>query len=269
MRQAPAAGDLWSMNATRPTALVGVPACRKHLEPHWFHGVGEKYLDAVLDASACVPVVMPAIGERFDVASLLAHLDGVLFTGSISNVEPKHYGADASAPDTLHDPHRDETTLPLLRAAIDGGVPVLAICRGFQEMNVALGGSLHQAVHDVDGLDDHREDSSQPLDVQYGPSHPVTLAPNGLLARLTGERRIVVNSLHGQGVERLAPGLRTEAVADDGLVEAFTVVRATAFALAVQWHPEWQPQTNAVSSAIFAAFGDACRQRCAARGRVA
>ncbi len=257
------------MSAKRPTALVGVPACRKHLEPHWFHAVGEKYLDAVLDAAGCVPVVVPAIGRRFDVASLLAHLDGILFTGSLSNVEPTHYGGAASAPDTLHDAHRDETTLPLLRAAVESSLPVLAICRGFQEMNVALGGTLHQAVHAVDGLDDHREDPAQALDTQYGPSHAVTLTPGGLLARLTGERRIVVNSLHGQGVERLAPGLRTEAVADDGLVEAFTVQRAKAFALGVQWHPEWQPLDNAVSSAIFATFGDACRQRCVARGRVA
>jgi putative glutamine amidotransferase len=184
-------------------------------------------------------------------------------TGSASNVEPHHYGGPASEPGTLHDPNRDATTLPLIPQAIAAGLPVLAICRGFQEMNVAYGGTLHQRLHEVDGYIDHREDESAPLDVQYGAAHEVLLEPGGRLREIAGRDRLMVNSLHWQGIRDLGGGLEVEARAPDGVIEAFRAAGAADFGLGLQWHPEWQFESNPFSSALFAAFGDACRRRAA------
>jgi putative glutamine amidotransferase len=233
------------------------------LGAHPFHAVGEKYITAVLRASSGLPLLVPSLGDELGLPALLDELDGVLFTGSPSNVEPQHYGGDASRPGTLHDPERDATTLALIPRAIAAGVPVLGLCRGFQEMNVAFGGTLWQQVHEVPGLAVHHEDPTASLDVQYGPAHAVTLAGGGLLAGIAASERIMVNSLHHQGVRTLGAGLIEEARADDGLIEAFRVRDARRFALAVQWHPEWKPQENAFSTALFKAFGDAARERAA------
>lgn len=241
--------------------LIGVSACFKQLDMHPSHSVGDKYLRAVAEAAAGLPLVIPALGDLIDRPALIARLDGLLLTGSPSNVEPHHYQGAASQPGTDHDPSRDRTTLPLIRAAVAAGVPVLGICRGFQEINVAFGGSLHQRVHEVAGLMDHREQLEADLDVQYGPAHPIRIQPGGVLAGLGLGPRIQVNSLHGQGIERLAPGLRIEALADDGLIEAFSIPNAPGFALGVQWHPEWKVMENPDYRAIFAAFGAACRAR--------
>lgn len=242
------------------TPVIGIPADRRQLDPHPFHMVGEKYVTAIRDGAAAVPFLIPALGDTIDRDTVLQHVDGILLTGSPSNVEPHHYGGDASRPDTLHDSHRDETTLPLISRALEKGVPVLAVCRGFQELNVALGGTLHQHVHEVEGYHDHRENTGDPLDVQYGPSHAVHLVQGGLLRELAGTDTAMVNSLHSQGVARLADGVTVEAVADDGLVEGFRVDGARGFALAVQWHPEWKLREDEFSLAIFRAFGDACRE---------
>lgn len=247
--------------------LIGVSACSKQLGPHAFHIAGDKYLRAVAEAAGGLPLIIPALGELIDPPSLLSQLDGVLFTGSPSNVEPQHYQGAASLPDSEHDPLRDRTTLPLIRAALAAGIPLLGICRGFQEINVALGGSLYQQVHRVAGLMDHREPEDAELAVQYGPRHSLKILPDGLLAGIGLPARIEVNSLHGQGVERLAPGLRIEALADDGLIEAFSTRAAGGFVLGVQWHPEWQVLDNPHYLAIFRAFGAACRQHAERRGR--
>jgi len=240
--------------------IIGVSADRRVLEPHSCHIVGEKYVAAIRDGANGVPFLIPAFGDNVDLDTVLAHLDGLLLTGSPSNVEPHHYEGEVSKPGTMHDPHRDSTTLPLAEKALAVGVPLFAICRGFQELNVVLGGSLHQLVHKVPGYHDHKENPDDPLDVQYGPSHPITLLEGGLLRELAGSGTVEVNSLHSQGVARLANGVTVEAVADDGLIEGFRVDGAKAFALAVQWHPEWQVTENSFSLAIFEAFGDACRQ---------
>lgn len=242
------------------TPIIGVPADRRELAPHVYHVVGEKYLTAVTDAVGGLPLLIPALTGRLELDVVLDAVDGVLLTGSYSNIEPARYGGAPSAPGTLHDPARDALTLPLIERVLARGIPLFAICRGFQEMNVALGGTLHQRVHEVPGMMDHREDSTQPLDVQYGPAHEVALTPGGRMHRLLGTQSISVNSVHWQGVERLAPGLLVEAVAPDGLVEAFTVEGARAFTLAVQWHPEYRATENPVSMRLFAAFGEACRE---------
>ena len=248
-----------------PKPLIGVPADRRVIDPHPFQMVGEKYLQALIRAADALPLMTPVLPDDVNIDELLAEFDGLFLTGSYSNVEPHHYDGEPSEEGTLHDPHRDAVTLPLARRALEIGVPVLPVCRGFQELNVALGGSLHQKVHEVAGYHNHLENKEDPLDVQYGPSHPVTLVEGGLLNRLFGEDSVMVNSLHAQGVARLADGVTVEAVADDGLIEAFRVDGAEAFALAVQWHPEWQVMDNPFSIAIFQAFGDACRQRAAER----
>jgi putative glutamine amidotransferase len=228
---------------------------------HPFHMVGEKYARAVLDAAEGAPLLIPSLADELRLDELLERLDGLLFTGSPSNVEPHRYQGPPSAPGTLHDPARDATTLPLIRKAVQAGVPVFGICRGFQEMNVAFGGTLHQRVHEVPGRLDHRDDESQPLEVQYAPAHEVTLEPGGVLRGLTDAERIRVNSLHSQGIDRLGDELAVEARAPDGLIEAFRVTDARRFALAVQWHPEWQVMSNPFSRALFAAFGAASRER--------
>jgi putative glutamine amidotransferase len=255
--------------------LVGVTACfKENGRGGWHHTVGDKYVRAAVQAVGALPVLIPAIGPELgeDVEAMtetldrfLDSLDGVLLTGSPSNVEPHHYGGEQSREGTAHDPARDATTLPLIRHCLDRGVPLFAICRGLQEVNVALGGTLHQLVHEVEGRRDHRSPKSPDTDVNYAPAHDIEIVDGGVLHRLLGERRVQVNSLHAQGVDRLAPRARLEAVAEDGQVEAFSVPDAPAFALALQWHPEHRALENPVSMKLFDAFAAACRSRAAAR----
>jgi putative glutamine amidotransferase len=246
--------------------VIGIPADRRLLGSHWFHCVGEKYINAVVQAAEAVPVLVPALGERY-LRDWLASFDGILFTGSPSNVEPHRYRGPKSSPGTLHDPERDATTLPMISGAIEAGVPVFGICRGFQEINVALGGTLTQKLQDLPGNLDHREDANLPLEEQYGPSHEIELIEGGMLHKIAGSRKMKVNSLHSQGVDRLAPSLVTEAKAEDGVIEAFRIDGAKTFALAVQWHPEWKVMENPFSRALFAAFGQAGREHASRRSR--
>ena len=232
---------------------------------HYFHCVGEKYIRAIADGAHATPVLIPSLGEALDVRELLADFDGILLTGSPSNVEPHHYRGPASEPGTLHDPERDATTLPLIPHIVAAGLPLLAICRGFQEMNVAFGGTLCQKLHEVEGHLNHKEDLQAPLDDQYGPAHEVVLTPGGQLRQLARSERLTVNSLHSQGVQTLGRDLEVEARAPDGVIEAFRVRNAASFALAVQWHPEWKFQDNVFSRALFNSFGNAARARAALR----
>ncbi len=241
--------------------VVGFPCDRRLLGQHPFHVVGEKYIVAVRDGAGALPLLIPVLEPPIAPEEILGAVDGLLFTGSPSNVAPKQYGGAAPRPGVLQDEHRDATALPLLRAAIEAGKPVLCICRGFQELNVAFGGTLHQHVEEVMGRRDHREPKDAPLDVQYGPAHEVAVAEGGLLARMIGERSFAVNSLHSQGIDRLAGALRAEAVAPDGQIEAVSLPGAKGFLFAVQWHPEWAFWENPVSLAFFTAFGDALRER--------
>jgi len=249
----------------RSIPLVGLPSDRKQIGPHPFQAAGEKYLRAVVDGAGCLPLVLPSLSPPLDLREILQHLDGLLLTGAYSNIEPHHYSDEPSYPGNHHDPARDATTLGIVPLAIEMGVPVLALCRGFQEVNVALGGTLHQKVHEVPGHDDHRENTDDPLGVQYAPSHPIDLAEGGLLAGIAGAPEAMVNSLHGQGLRTLGRGLVVEATARDGLVEAVRLDDPGPFLLAVQWHPEWRVTENPFYLGIFQAFAAACRERASQR----
>ena len=240
-------------------ALVGISCCSKPFgafaTPN--HAASDTYVRAISEAVGAVPVLLPADGSACDIELILSRIDGLLLTGSRSNVQPCLYGGPPHAPDIPEDPARDAVTLPLLRAAIARGVPVLAICRGLQEMNVALGGTLHQRLQDVPGLLDHSTPMQANPRVRTGKAHRVDIVAGGWLQRTVAARSIAVNSLHNQGIDRLASGLVVEARAPDGVVEAIRVADATGFAVGVQWHPEFDWRTDAASRAIFAAFGRA------------
>jgi putative glutamine amidotransferase len=227
--------------------------------PHPFDAVGEKYIVAARDGAESLPLLIPVLPDPIPPDEILDSIDGLLFTGSPSNVSPKRYGGSAPREGVLQDETRDATTLPLLEAAIVRGVPTLCICRGFQELNVAMGGTLYQHIQEQPGRLDHREKKDDPLEKQYAPAHDVTVT-GGLLATIVAERTFRVNSLHSQGIDRLAAKLHADAVAPDGIVEAVSMPSAKGFLLGVQWHPEWRWWENPVSRQIFAAFGRALRE---------
>jgi len=246
--------------------VIGLPACIKSIDGMSFHGVQDKYLRAALEAAGGFPLIFPALGPGTEPVRLISMLDGLMLTGSPSNVHPARYGSEAHPAAEPYDEERDITTLPLITAALEAGLPLLAICRGFQELNVALGGTLHAEVHAVSGRMDHRRPKHPELDVQYGPKHAIRLTPGGVFEALLGKSEIMVNSLHNQGLDRVAERLDIEAVADDGTVEAVRVRDAPGFALGVQWHPEYKALQNPDSVRLFAAFGAAARAWAAARG---
>jgi putative glutamine amidotransferase len=212
-----------------------------------------------------MPVIVPSVAGALDVDSVLDRIDGVLLTGARSNVHPDLYGVEETPEHAPFDAARDATTLPLIRRAIARGVPLLAICRGFQELNVALGGTLHAEIQTFEGRMDHRAPEAPTEDQRYAIRHPVRFVADGCLGRLLGVDEIQVNSLHHQGLATLAPGLVIEATAPDGTIEAVRVEAAAAFAYGVQWHPEYWVRSDAPSSRIFAAFGAAVKTRAARR----
>lgn len=250
-------------------AVIGIQCCRRDITTpsggHAAHAVVKKYVDAVIEGAGAMPLLVPAEGEAAMAEAAVARIDGLLVPGSPSNVEPYHYDGPPSLPDTLHDPARDAVVLPLLRAAVRADLPVLAICRGIQELNVALGGTLHQRLHELPGRLDHRAPKLDSVEERYAHcAHGVELTAGGLLETLAGTRVLTVNSLHHQGIDRLAPPLMVEALAPDGQIEAVRVPDAR-FVVGVQWHPEFRFADNPFSVQLFAAFGAACRARAKAR----
>lgn len=249
------------MNSLSARPIVLIPCDYRMMRAMPFHVAGDKYVRAVSDGAGAQPLLLPAIGAALDFDTVLGLADGVLLTGSPSNVAPSRYGgAPLRDPGTL-DERRDETTFTLIARALSSGVPLLAICRGFQELNVALGGSLHQHLEELPGRLDHRDRPEDPLDVQYGPAHRIDIVRGGLLERWTGAQTAIVNSLHSQGIDRLAASLNAEAHAPDGTIEAVSVKNAESFAFGTQWHPEWEFWKNSISQAILRSFGAAIRKR--------
>ena len=251
------------MSRSLPKPLVGIPANVIDLPERTVpqHGAGESYIGAVAKGAEAMPVVIPALGGDFDAGAVAQRIDGLFLTGGRANIEPHHYGGAAFPDDEIRDPARDATVLPLIRACIDAGVPLFGVCRGIQEINVALGGSLHYRVHLVDRKMDHRMPVEGDLETKFALRHTVSLAPGGTLEALLGRGEIMVNTAHGQGIDRLADGLTVEAMAPDGLVEAVRVTNADSFAIGVQWHAEWRWQEHDLAAALFAAFGRAASDR--------
>ncbi len=243
---------------TAPHPLIGVTADTSAAGPHRVHQADEKYLTSVITGTNGTPVIIPSL--TMPGADVLSYIDGLLVTGSYSNIEPWRYGA-SSAGDDCRDAQRDESLLSLIPEAIRQGVPVLAICRGLQEMNVAYGGTLHQRLHEVGSFMEHREDKTAPLDVRYGLGHAIAIEPGGILSAIAGTNAQMVNTVHGQGIDRLGSGLQVEARAPDGLIEAISVTDSIQFALGVQWHPEYRLTENPFSILIYQAFAKACRLR--------
>jgi putative glutamine amidotransferase len=246
--------------------LVGISCCTKQFGLFGMpnHAASDTYVRATDEVINGVPVLLPANGPTADIETLLDRLDGIILTGSRSNVQPTLYDGPPHAEGTPEDPARDGITLPLIRAAIARGVPLLAICRGFQELNVALGGSLHQRLQDLPDRIDHSTPMQPSARVRQGKAHSLRVVSGGWLHRLAGATDIMVNSLHNQGIDRLAPGLIVEGVAPDGTIEAVRVVASEAgpaigYAVGVQWHPEYDWRTDTLSRAIFEHFRDAVR----------
>lgn len=249
------------MKNNSPPPIIGVSGCRKDINGYVYDSAPHMFMDALQMACGAVPLIVPTLGDSLDRQALIDHVDGLLFTGSVSNVEPHHYDGPDSVEGTAHDPHRDATTLPLIRQAVEAGVPILCVCRGFQELNVAYGGSLHQRVFEVPDLLDHRSDPEKSMDERFSMAHEMALVKGGLLGRLAGSTNIMVNSLHAQGVDKIGDGLEVQAIAPDGLVEGLSVTGARRFAVGVQWHPEFKVMDNPFSRALFGAFAHDSRKK--------
>jgi putative glutamine amidotransferase len=244
--------------------VVGVIG-NAHIVNHVYRGqfVGRRNLAALAEVAGALPLMFAGTRDITDIADLLGAVDGIVLTGARANVHPSCYGVEPDARHEPYDPDRDAMALALARTCVDQGVPLLGICRGIQEMNVAFGGSLHPEIRDIPGRLNHRAPRLENGDIHPDPQvvfadrHEVKLQPDGVFAKLFGCNAIRVNSLHGQGI--LEPGERiiVEGVAEDGTIEAIRVADAPAFALGVQWHAEYDPQTNSVNRALFEAFGAA------------
>ena len=242
---------------TKP--LVLVTADVKPIDGFNWHAVNATYLHAVLKGSDAIPMILPSLGNELDLDAALDQVDGVVATGSRSNVNPALYGQEPTEANGPYDPDRDATTLPLLRRAVERGIPVFAICRGMQELNVAMGGSLLTEVQELSGRKDHRAPVSEQQDERFRIAHPVDVAEGGTLEDVIGSEPFDVNSLHRQAVGELGGGLVMEARAQDGTIEAMSVTDSAGYVLATQWHPEYWVSTDGPSQKLFSAFGDAVR----------
>jgi putative glutamine amidotransferase len=239
--------------------LVGLPADTHESHGFLYHSIGDKYTRAVAEAALCTPVMIPSMIDVLSLDGLLDHFDGILMTGAVSNVHPPHYGEEATADHEPYDHARDATTLKLISRVIERGLPLFCICRGFQELNVVMGGTLETELQKGEGRLDHRAPVHDDVDIRYAPSHAINIRPGGMLEKILGKRETLVNSIHRQGIKRLAPRLAVEATAPDGIIEAVSVRDAKAFAFGTQWHPEFKAMDNPDSVKIFAAFGEAVR----------
>lgn len=251
------------MNLIRP--LVGLPSDTQEKDGFLYHSIGDKYVRAVAEVSNCEPVVLPNMMDAVDLNGLLRHFDGFLMTGAVSNVHPPQYGEEPSVDHEPYDHHRDATTLSLIRAVIDQGIPLFCICRGFQELNVVMGGTLETELQRGEGRLDHRAPKSDSVDVRYAPRHAIEITRGGMLEHILGKRETMVNTIHRQGVKTIGSGLQVEARAPDGVIEAVSVKGAKAFAFGTQWHPEFKAANNPDSVKLFRAFGDAVRAHARAR----
>lgn len=256
------------MASLHPQPVVAVAADTKQLESYRWQATADTYLTALIGAGA-IPLILPSLPGIHDLDGVLDRVDGVLLPGSRSNVHPNRYGEAEHEKALPHDPARDAATLPLISATLRRGIPLFAICRGMQELNVAQGGTLISEVQELEGRLDHRAPVDDDRAVRFAIRQDVTVQPGGVLASILGAGTIRVNSLHRQAIGRLGEGLTVEALAPDGTIEAVSVTAARTFAIGVQWHPEYWAASDEPSRKLFAAFGDAVRERLAARSLAA
>ena len=226
-------------------------------ESYPVHAGGTMNSQAVADVAGCLPVIIPSDPRFVSVADLLDLCDGFLLTGGRPNVHPQEYGEEENEAHGCFDRSRDAITLPLVRACVERGQPFLGICRGFQEVNVAMGGTLHPEIRDLPGRMNHRMPPDGTLEEQFALRHAVRFTPGGVFHRLMGAEEVMTNSLHGQGINRPGPRIVVDGLAPDGTAEALHIRDAPGFTLSVQWHPEWNASDDPVSRPLFAAFGAA------------
>jgi putative glutamine amidotransferase len=248
--------------------LIGISANTMSFNGYDRYTTSEGCVLAVRDGAIGVPLIFPGLGGR-DADALLDRLDGLLLTGGRANVQPHLYDGPPDGPTRVIDPRRDSTVLPLIRHAVRRGIPVFGLCRGMQEINVALGGSLFVEVSAQPGKLNHRMTPGDPPEKVTAPRHWIDVEPGGIFDSLFEDKRLLVNSLHGQAVNRLGRNVRLEAVCEDGVIEAISVKDASGFVLGVQWHPEYKPVDDTISRVLFTTFGDACRAHMEKRLRLA
>ncbi len=251
-----------------PRPIIAIPADVREFDGTSWHAVQLQYVRAAVKAAELMALIVPALEDGNDADAILDRVDGLLVSGSATNVHPSLYGKEAKDSDGPFDPARDATSLPLIRRAIDRAIPMLAICRGIQELNVALGGTLASEIHDQPGIWDHRKPPNVDRDMMYSIRQSVFVKEGSCIARVVGSGEIQVNSLHRQAIADTAPRLQVEALAEDGTIEAVSVIGAKAFAVGVQWHPEYWAETDLSSRKLFAAFGDAVRDYAANKERL-
>lgn len=221
------------------------------------HSGGRMNSEAIRDVSGGLPLIVPPDPALVDVDELMQVCDGFLFTGARPNVHPEEYGEDATEAHGTFDRNRDRVALALIRACVERGQPILAICRGFQELNVAMGGSLYPEIRDLPGRMNHRMPPDGTLDEKFELRHDVTFTTGGVFHQIMGDEVVRTNTLHGQGIKEPGPRIVIDGRAEDGTEEAIYVADAPGFALGVQWHPEYKAATDPVSRKLFKAFGAA------------
>lgn len=241
----------------KPVVLMSMGAQQR--AGHDYQVMTHKYMRPLVEQAQCLPLLIPTCFGSDDVMQYLSLVDGVYLTGAGSNIDPRHYAQDNKTPEKGQDRGRDDVDLALIKAALQMGLPFFGVCRGMQELNVALGGNLHQQLYRLDDMLEHREDEHTPIEVQYGASHLVRPVPHTWFAELMQDPEFSVNSLHGQGLDQLGRGIEVLATAPDGVIEAVHLPSHPQFCTGVQWHPEWQADRNPYSIRLYQTFGDACR----------
>ena len=227
-----------------------------HDDYHIF-GAGKLNTAAVAEACGAVPIILPTDPDLSDISELMALCDGFVFTGARANVHPEEYGEAATPAHGDFDRDRDRVALPLIRACIEAGQPIIGICRGFQEVAVAMGSTLHPEIRDLPGRDNHRMPPDGTLEEKFALRHAVTFSPDGPFAKLLSMAEVMTNTLHGQGIKQAGPRVVIDGTAPDGTPEAIYIKDSPGFTLSVQWHPEWNATVDPMSKPLFAAFGQA------------
>ncbi len=240
--------------------IVGILA-NTHLinDQYWIQGTSRMNLEAVADAADAIPLIIPSLPDRLELDDILLACEGFLLTGGRPNVHPEEYGREPTAAHGDFDRNRDGIALPLIRSCVERGQPILGVCRGFQEFNVAMGGTLHPEIRDLPGRMNHRMPPDGTIEEKFAYRHPIKMIPGSPYIDLFTSDEVMVNSLHGQGIEEPGPRVIIDGTAPDGTPEAITIKDAPGFAMAVQWHPEYKATEDPVSRPLFAAFGNALR----------